>query len=58
MPGRGGLLTQMWVPQLPQKYLTRGSFKSPLEKVLSSPRVTVNVFSEITIEALGSPPER
>ena len=58
MPGRGGLLTQTWVPQLPQKYLTRGSLKSLLAKVLNSPCVTVKVSSEITIEALGSPPER
>ena len=58
MPGRGGLLTQMWVPQLPQKYLMRGSLKSLLANLLGLPLVIVNVFSEITIDAFGSPPER
>ena len=39
MPGRGGLLTQICVPQFPQKYLVLGVSKSLLAKTLGLPLV-------------------
>jgi hypothetical protein len=58
MPGRGGLSTQMCVAQFPQKDRVLGASKSSLAKVFNLPFVTRKFFSEITMEAFGSPPER
>jgi hypothetical protein len=58
MPGLGGLLTQTWVPQLAQKYRTRGVAKSSRWKVSGVPFVQRKFASEITTEALAKPPDK